>query len=102
LKRLLLSLLHGVDTYMRETYQLLANQLRQRWGDSFVIKFEAKIGKCLKAILMSPYIYPIAEENMELRKCLLHKNCSMLYKIDGDFILIICFWDNREDPIINL
>lgn len=86
--------------WAEETYSLLAEQLRQRWGENFVSKFEAKIEKCLKVILMSPYIYPIAEENTELRKCLLHKNCSMLYKVDNDVILIVCFWDNRQDPLL--
>jgi plasmid stabilization system protein ParE len=83
-----------------ETYILLSDQLRQRWGDGFVVKFEIKIEKYLKVILTSPYIYPIVEENMELRRCILHKNCSMLYRIDNDVILIVCFWDNRQDPII--
>jgi hypothetical protein len=86
--------------WAEQTYTLLTDQLRQRWGDDFVIKFQTKIEKCVSAILMSPYIYPIAEENMELRKCVLHKNCSMLYKVDDDVILIVCFWDNRQDPII--
>ena len=85
--------------WAQETYALLVDQLRQRWGDNFASKFGAKIEKCLEAILTSPYIYPVAEENMELRKCLFHKNCSMLYKIDGDVILIVCFWDNRQDPL---
>lgn len=82
-----------------ETYQELISQLRQRWGERFVIKLEAKLLKCLYTITDSPYIYPVADENMEVRKCLLHKNCSMLYKIYDSTILIICFWDNRQNPL---
>jgi hypothetical protein len=86
--------------WAEETYTLLTAQLRQRWGDEFVNKFEAKIEKRIGAIMTSPHIYPVAEENMGLRKCVLHKNCSMLYKVDDEVILIVCFWDNRQDPII--
>ncbi len=43
---------------------------------------------------------PKAEENTEVRKCILHKNCSMLYKVYDEIIVIICFWDNRQDPLI--
>jgi len=30
-----------------ETYDAVVTQLRQRWGDRFVNKFEAKVLKCL-------------------------------------------------------
>ncbi|WP_183573168.1 type II toxin-antitoxin system RelE/ParE family toxin [Mucilaginibacter sp. X5P1] len=83
-----------------ETYNELAIQLRARWGDKFVIKFEAKILKILNLISEAPFIYPIVEENTEVRKCLLHKNCSMLYKVYDNVIEIVCFWDNRQDPLI--
>jgi plasmid stabilization system protein ParE len=83
-----------------ETYHALADQIRQRWGDHFVMKLEAKILKNLNTIATTPYIYPIAEESTEVRKCVLHKNCSMLYKVYDETILIVCFWDNRQDPLL--
>lgn len=81
-----------------ETYDAVVTQLRQRWGDRFVNKFEAKVLKCFDTITKTPYIYPIAEENIEIRKCLLHKNCSMLYKVYDEVILIVCFWDTYKIP----
>jgi hypothetical protein len=83
-----------------ETFNELVIQLRQRWGDRFVLKFENRVLKCLETISQTPYIYPLAEDMLEIRKCLLHKNCSMLYTIGNDVIFIVCFWDNRQDPII--
>jgi hypothetical protein len=82
-----------------ETYKDLVNQLQNRWGDQFVGKFEAKVLKCINAISTSPYLYQIVDENTEIRKCLLHKNCSMYYKLNTDNIVIVCFCDNRQDPI---
>jgi hypothetical protein len=83
-----------------ETYKAVVAQLLERWGNKFVIKFQTKIYKSLENISKSPYIYPIAEENTGIRKCILHKNCSLLYKIFDDRVEIICFWDNRQDPLI--
>lgn len=83
-----------------ETYNDVVSQLRQRWGDSFVTKFETKISKILDIISATPHIYPVAQENAELRKCIPHKNCSMFYKVGIDHVLIAYFWDNRQDPII--
>ena len=83
-----------------ETYDAVVTQLRQRWGDRFVMKFEDRVLKCLDTISTTPYLYPVTDENIAIRKCLLHKNCSVLYKIYDHYILIICFWDNRQDPIL--
>jgi len=69
-----------------ETYDALAAQLRQRWGNKFVEKFENRVSKCLDIISVTPDIYPVAENNTEVRKCVLHKNCSMLYKAYDDCI----------------
>ncbi len=85
-----------------ETFDNLVIQLRQRWGDNFVIKFEARVLKSLRAIADTPYIYPVADENTGVRKCILHKNCSMIYKTKDRIIEIICFWDNRQDPLFTV
>jgi plasmid stabilization system protein ParE len=82
-----------------ESYTAIAAQIIERWGERTLIKLEAKIRKSLNTLSTSPYLYPIANEFTELRKCLLHKNCSMIYKIDGDKIVIVCFWDNRQEPM---
>jgi len=84
-----------------ETYDSLVTQLRERWGDKFVIKFENKVSKAIELISKSPFTCTVTEENLEIRRCVLHKNCSMLYKVYDDEILIICFWDNRQDPLFN-
>jgi plasmid stabilization system protein ParE len=82
-----------------ETFDAVVSQLKAGWGDKFVQKFENKVSSSLKTIAVSPYLYPIIEANSNLRKCILHKNCSMLYKVYEREILIVCFWDNRQDPI---
>jgi plasmid stabilization system protein ParE len=84
-----------------ETYDSIVNQLRGRWGDKFVLKFEDKVFQVVAIIAQTPLIYPIAQENSETRKCVLHKNCSMFYKVNEHEIEIVYFWDNRQDPLIN-
>ena len=83
-----------------ETYDSIVSQLRERWGDKFVLKFEDKVSQVVAIIAQTPLIYPIAKENTETRKCVLYKNCSMYYKVNDDNIEIVYFWDNRQDPII--
>ena len=61
-----------------ETYNIISEQLRERWGDKFVIKLKAKISKTFELISHTPFAYPISKENNETRKCVLHKTvqCS--------------------------
>ena len=56
-----------------DTYQAIVEQVRQRWGETQVQRLEEKIGKCLSAIKIAPYMYPVADENTGMRKCVLHK-----------------------------
>jgi len=67
-----------------ETYDSLVAQLKHTWGARYVVRFEIKVLKSLKMIADSPYLYPVIEDNTNIRRCVLHKNCSLLYKIYDD------------------
>ncbi|WP_370576782.1 type II toxin-antitoxin system RelE/ParE family toxin [Mucilaginibacter sp. AK015] len=82
-----------------DTYEALVSQLKGRWGDRFVAKLESRITESLNIISSSPYLYPVIDETNDIRRCNLHKNCSMLYRVNDHDILIVCFWDNRQEPL---
>jgi hypothetical protein len=82
------------------TFDAVVQQLHERWGEKTVLQFEAKVRKCIKTLTSNPYLYGIANQEMELRKCVLHKNCSILYKIYETEVLIVAFWDNRQQPLL--
>ena len=73
------------------TFNDLVAQLEQRWGTKFVNKFKDKISNTLDLISETPLIYPVAPENTALRKCILHKNCAMLYRIHDKNVEIVYF-----------
>ena len=81
------------------TYQALAAQLQAQWGEKFVAKLEHTTEKALKRISKSPAMYPVVLEKHDLRKCVLHKNCSLFYKVYDEYILVTWFWDNRQQPL---
>ena len=84
-----------------ETFEAVVIQLGQRWGEKFVDKFKKKLSDSLDIISVTPFIYPVAKENEELRKCILHKNCSIFYSVRGNYVEVDFFWDNRKDPILS-
>lgn len=83
-----------------ETYDAVISQLKQQWGDKFVIRLEKSLLKRLNIISTTPFLYPIIHEPTQVRKCVLHKNCSLLYRVFNNTVVIICFWDNRQEPIL--
>lgn len=80
------------------TYTSVVTQLWERWGEKVVLKFEAKLKKTIKTLSTNPYLYAVIHEDLQLRKCVLHSNCSVIYRIYKKEVLIVTFWDNRQDP----
>jgi len=83
-----------------ETYDAVIAQLNARWGEKFVNRFEQKVARAIGLISTSPTLYPLADFGIEVRRCVLHKNCSMFYRVHQAHITVLYFWDNRQDPII--
>jgi plasmid stabilization system protein ParE len=83
-----------------ETFDLIQTQLLTRWGTGIVIKFEQRTWKIIKSISNTPYIYQSIKTNVEVRKAVIHKNCSLFYKIREKRVVILFFWDNRQEPIL--
>jgi len=81
------------------TYQAIITQLNERWSEKTALKFEEKVKSCLYLISENPLLHPLVDEALQLRKCIVHKNCSILYKVYEKEILVVCFWDNRQEPM---
>jgi hypothetical protein len=83
-----------------ETFQLISDQIVEKWGENHLIKFKERALHALITLEKSPYLYPyISNDQLNIRKCIFHKNCSFLYKIENQTVYILCFWDNRQQPI---
>jgi len=82
-----------------ETFGFIQLQLLERWGTASVIKFEQRTMLVLETISNLPFIYQSIETDSTVRKAIIHKNCSLFYRISGQKIVLLFFWDNRQDPI---
>jgi plasmid stabilization system protein ParE len=84
----------------KKTYAAIQTQIQNRWGDRSLKKFETKTVKTLATISQSPFIFKSVTENQNIRKGLIHKNCSVFYEVKERHIEILFFWDNRQEPIL--
>jgi len=89
----------GFSVQAGETYDAIIEQLNARWGSKFVNQFEQKVTKTIVLISASPTLYPLADFGIDVHRCVLHKNCSMFYRVHSTHITILYFWDNRQDPL---
>jgi plasmid stabilization system protein ParE len=83
----------------KETYAAIQSQLRDRWGQTVLEKFERKTVKTLDLILQSPLMFKSVADHPTIRKGSIHKNCSVFYEVKATEIEVLFFWDNRQDPI---
>ena len=82
-----------------DTFDALSKQLLSRWGEQYVLEFEDRVSKAFELLSPTPFIYPVVLDELQVRKCIIHKNCSVFCKIFGQTVVVICFSDNRQDPI---
>jgi hypothetical protein len=85
--------------YAFETYDSITEQIELRWGSKILNEFEQRVLKILSAIQQSPLMFPAVNNEENLRKALIHGNCSVYYEVKTTEIEILFFWDNRQDPI---
>ncbi len=84
----------------KETYAAIQSQLYNRFGQKVLQKFERKTVKTLDLILQSPFMFKSVANDENVRKGLIHKNCSVFYVVKATEIELLFFWDNRQDPLI--
>ena len=82
-----------------DTFDSIGEQMRIRWGDNGVNEFRKRAFKLVELISKSPFIAPSVNRIENIRKAFVHKNCSMFYLVGDNYIEILFFWDNRQDPI---
>jgi plasmid stabilization system protein ParE len=82
-----------------DTFDSIGRQILERWGEPELFKFRSRVYKVVDTLSKSPLIFPVVNGTDNLRKAVLHGNCSMFYEIKGNIISISFFWDNRQEPI---
>jgi len=84
----------------KETYLYVLDYLSEVWGEKYVSKFIDDTEKSLTLISKYPAIHELIEDFPDVRKTVLHKNCSFLYRVKNDTIEVLVFWDTRQEPFL--
>ena len=85
---------HWTD-YAKEDYANILNFLQSDYGVDSALKFLGKTEKIVEQIERFPFSFPTSALNIRIRKAVINKNTSLVYKVNGNDIDILFFWDNR-------
>ncbi|WP_288371669.1 type II toxin-antitoxin system RelE/ParE family toxin [uncultured Algoriphagus sp.] len=84
-------------TALRRFHQL-TDYLLEEWGESSVIQFEKRTASFLDLLAEFPEIGTEVNASKKIRAFQLTKQTRVFYRIKADQILILTFFDVRQDP----
>jgi plasmid stabilization system protein ParE len=84
----------------RETLQSTITLIQIKWGNKSAEKFKADVIRIIKIISIQPYMFKASNIDYQVRQGFITKQTSVLYEIHDNHILILYFWDNRQEPIM--
>jgi plasmid stabilization system protein ParE len=80
------------------TFDHIVSFIQDRWGIQSSNKFINKTKNTLLNISLQPLLFP--ESGIEnVRKAVITKQSSVFYEVYPNHIMLVFFWDNRQDPL---
>ncbi|OQA96076.1 MAG: hypothetical protein BWY22_01892 [Bacteroidetes bacterium ADurb.Bin217] len=84
----------------QEQYGKILEYLELHWSIKEIESFIFKTESVLQAIQNNPYLYVKSTKQKNICKALITKHNSMFYLVNlkEKEIILLSFWDNRQDP----
>ncbi|SKB26893.1 Plasmid stabilization system protein ParE [Parapedobacter luteus] len=84
----------------KDSFEALLEQVKKRWGVKTAKQFQKDTRRVLGVVAKYPFAFQTIQEDMHVRRAIVHRNISFLYCVVGDEVQIIVFFDNRQEPIL--
>jgi plasmid stabilization system protein ParE len=78
-------------------YHANIGYLLREWSENSAINFIEEVESVLEIIKSQPDLYPLCEYN-SIRRAVIRKQITLFYKVEGDTIFLVRFWNNYQDP----
>ncbi|MEZ4721391.1 MAG: type II toxin-antitoxin system RelE/ParE family toxin [Flavobacteriales bacterium] len=82
----------------RQDYFNILEYLIEEWGIGSARKFDKKLQKAVSSIQDNPLQFPASDRMPNIRRCVVVKQCSLYYRINGQLIELITLFDTRQHP----
>ncbi len=82
----------------RNTYAQNLDYLQKEWGAAVAMQFIERVDTVLEAIRENPFLYSLYHPSKNIRKCVMHNRIILYYRIKGNTIQILRFWNTYQNP----
>jgi plasmid stabilization system protein ParE len=79
-------------------YQQIIEYLTDNWGVNVAKNLMERFEKVAGRLSKTPHIYPLVNENNNIRSCVLTKHNIIYFKEYETAIKILMIFDTRQDP----
>ncbi|EPR66903.1 type II toxin-antitoxin system RelE/ParE family toxin [Cyclobacterium qasimii] len=79
-------------------FATILEYLELKWGNRITSRFINKVDDSIELILEDPKIFPLINEEMQIRKSVITKQNTLFYRENEDKIEIVRLFDTRQDP----
>ena len=76
----------------------ILNYLNRKWNNRVAFQFINKTEYLLNQIAENPKQFPLINNSLKIRKCVLTKHNSLYYRTNTKHIEILRIYDSRQDP----
>ncbi len=80
-----------------KTHDAVIDYLEQEWSEKEVTNFIVKVNNIVLHISRHPLAYRSAGKE-DVREAIITKHNLLLYRISGQIIYLLYFWDTRKNP----
>lgn len=83
----------------RLTLIAIYNFVDHKFGRKSADKFQLKANKTVNLIAQQPLMFKASEFDEHVRVGFITKQCSLFYHVTDSEIILLYFWDNRQEPL---
>ena len=76
----------------------ILDYLHHNWSPMVTIKFLDRLDDMIGELVIHPNRYPLIEERLHIRRCVITKHNSLYYRYTNDQLAILRIFDTRQDP----
>ena len=81
-----------------KNYEHITDYVFYKWGVLATNRFISRFQEACTLIASSPEIYPFADKNKEVRKCVVTKHNTVYFIERENTITILTIFDTRQNP----
>lgn len=83
----------------KEKLDSLLHYLLENWSHKIKADFVKKLDTKIDLVKSNPNICPSSEKEKGLHRCVITKHNSIYYRFNSKEIVIITFFDTRQNPV---